>query len=151
MAKSETFQSVLVAYAAQVERLKKAADAAHADSTSEEMKAEGKYDTRGTEAAYLAEAQVTQARKAQEGLAALQDFSPKDFDEDDEIGLGALVEVEKGGELSYFFLLPHGGGVTMDHHGFELTVISQQAPLYEQLIGCRVGDMVDELMILDLE
>ena len=36
-----------------------------------------------------------------------------DFDFDDEIGIGALVEAEKDGELLHYLLAPAGGGLVL--------------------------------------
>ena len=151
MSKAETFQAVLSEFSAQVTRLVKAAQDAHKNFTGDEVKSEGKYDTRGTEAAYLAGAQAEQAEKAQSALADLQSYQPRDFDFDDVIALGAIVETEQDGELTYYFLLPHGGGVTVEHDGFDCSVLTPDAPLYQQLLGHRAGETLGDLLLLGLE
>ena len=151
MSKQETFVRIHAAYKEQAGRLIKAAQDAHAASTSEEAKAEGKYDTRGTEAAYLAGAQAEQAEHAQRALAELESFKPKDFDYDDTIALGALVETEKSGAITYYFLLPHGGGITDEHEGFDLNVLTPDAPFYQNLLGQKAGATVEQTLILGVE
>src|SRR5690606_41710128 len=49
-----------------------AAQATREDATHEDNKAENKYDTRGLEASYLAEAQARQAEEAGIGLARFE-------------------------------------------------------------------------------
>jgi len=151
MSKKETFQILLAEFTAQANRLIKAAHDAHENSTGDEVKAEGKYDTRGAEASYLAAAQAEQAEQAQKGLDDLGSYVIKDFDYDDIIALGALVETELEGEITYYFLLPHGGGVTGEHEGFDVNILTPEAPLYQELLGAKAGSMAGDLMILSVE
>lgn len=151
MSKRQTFQRVLSEFEGQVTRLVKAAQDAHRNSTGDEVKSEGKYDTRGTEAAYLAGAQAEQAEQAQTALADLKSYDPREFDYNDPIGLGALVETEQNGDLGYYFLLPHGGGVTVEHDGFDASVLTPDAPLYQQLLGHKAGETLGDVLILGLE
>src|ERR1700687_4188305 len=80
--------------------LEKAARASHAEATHESSKAESKYDTRGLEAAYLAGGQARQAKENLGSIKIYQSLSVKEFDPDDPIDLGALVELESDGVRS---------------------------------------------------
>src|SRR5690606_21249633 len=84
-----------------LERLSSAAREAHAAATDPGSKAESKYDTRRLEASYLASGQ---ARQVEEAAAAVRAFeSPRlpDFEIDEPIDAGALVEAELDGETSW--------------------------------------------------
>jgi transcription elongation GreA/GreB family factor len=118
----------------------RAAKAAHAEATDPQSKAENKYDTRGLEAAYLAGAQSRQAAETVSAIEAFRKMALKDFQAADPIDLSAFVEVETGGEKSFFFIGPCKGGLEIQHAGKEVTVITVQAPLGQQLTGRKTGD-----------
>ncbi|GEM_PF-381469 len=126
---------------------------AHEAATGADTKAENKYDTRGLEASYLAAGQAEQAEELQRGLSALEAFEFRDFDFDDEIGTGALVEAEKDDELLYYLLAPAGGGLVLTADtGENITVLGPVAPLTMALKGKTAGIILSdpELIILEI-
>jgi transcription elongation GreA/GreB family factor len=50
------------------------------------------------------------------------------------------VELEHGGENSFYFLGPRAGGTEVLHDRKEILVITPQSPLGEQLMGKQQGD-----------
>lgn len=152
MSKHALFTEILDVCRAQTQRLVGAAKSSASGATSDEVRSEGKYDTRSVEASYLAKGQSEQAEAAAEGLAMLEGFTVRDFAPDEEIAAGALVETDMAGELTYFYLLPAAGGVRCDHEGFIAEVLTPEAPLYQALIGLRVGDQAQDghVLILDV-
>jgi hypothetical protein len=136
-------------HAVMVKALKESRENASGDET----KSEGKYDTRATEAAYLAGAQQAQADKVEEGLHTLRSFIFPTFELTDEIALGALVETDLNEETGFYLLSPAGGGTTLDYLGCELTLLTPEAPLFQQLVGRKAGDMLEDppLLLLGLE
>jgi hypothetical protein len=131
---------------------RRAALAARDAATGDEVKAEGKYDTRGVEASYLAAAQAKQVAELGETLAAIEATSFPDLPPGAAIGAGALVEVELGGERRFFLLAPRGGGLSLEHDGCTLDLLTPEAPLRQQLDGLRAGDSLHnpELLVLDV-
>lgn len=123
------------------------------NASGDETKSEGKYDTRATEAAYLAEAQQQQADKLADGLHAFRAFEFPPFELTDPIALGALVETDLDGETEFYLLAPAGGGTTLDYLGCDLTLLTPEAPLFQQLLGRQAGDMLEHppLLLLDVE
>jgi hypothetical protein len=123
------------------------------NASGDETKSEGKYDTRATEAAYLAGAQQERADKLSESIQSLRSFDPPAFELTDEIALGALVETDLNEETAFYLLAPAGGGTTLEHLGCELTVLSPEAPLFQKLVGRKPGDMLDDppLLLLGVE
>lgn len=137
---------------ANLERLSKAAYEAHAAATDPGSKAEGKYDTRSLEASYLA---AGQARQVDELAAALRTFEAltlPDFETDDVIDAGALVEAELNGETAYFLLVPTSGGLVISHEGMEITLLTPESPLYRKLLGMRSGESLEmpALLVTDV-
>src|ERR1700733_5721709 len=83
----------------------RAAQFSRAEATHESSKAENKYDTRGLEASYLARGQSKQAAEIKIAIAEFEKLS-KNFDADEPIDLGALVELETHGESAFYFIGP---------------------------------------------
>ncbi len=118
----------------------RAAQFARAEATHEQNKAEHKYDTRGLEASYLARGQSRQAAEIEAAIAEFEKLGAKKFGDGDGINVGALVELEQGGEKSFYFLGPKAGGTEVIHDRKEILVITPQSPLGEQLAGKKTGD-----------
>ncbi len=119
----------------------KAARAAHAEATHEQSKAENKYDTRGLEASYLARGQ---SRQAAELIAAIEQFeklSVRDFAGNDLIDLGAVVEIQQGGEKNLYILGPRSGGTEVVVGKKEFLVITPFSPLGQKIVGKRLEEL----------
>jgi len=121
-------------------------------ATGSDTKAENKYDTRGLEASYLAAGQADQADELLRALHAVESFTFPDFDIDDPIAIGALVETEQDDELRYFLLAPAGGGIVLSSDSDEsITVLGPASPLARKLIGLSTGTLLDDPEMLVLE
>jgi len=118
----------------------RAAHASRTEATHESSKAENKYDTRGLEASYLARGQSKQAAELEAAIAEFARLGARKFADGDAIAVGALVELEHGGESSFYFLGPRAGGTEVLHDRKEILVITPQSPLGEQLMGKKSGD-----------
>ena len=118
----------------------RAAHASRTEATHEQSKAESKYDTRGLEASYLARGQSKQAVELEAAIAEFAKLGVRKFADGDAIAVGALVELEHGGENSFYFIGPRAGGTEVLHDKKEILVITPQSPLGEQLMGKKSGD-----------
>ena len=151
MIKAEIFNQLTVFLRQQLAKMTEVARTTHEASTSDESKAEGKYDTRGLEASYLAEAQAEQCRKLAHALHVFESFAVNDVQPDSPVAPGALVETELDGTLSYYLLTPCAGGVSIDYQGCEITTLSPDSPLYKGLLGKHCGDILEPSGIMILE
>ena len=120
----------------------RAAQASRAEATHEQSKAENKYDTRGLEASYLARGQSKQAAEIQDAIAAFQKLDARKFGDGEPIDVGAFVELELNGEKISYFIGPRAGGMEVLHEKREVTVITFQSPLGEQLMGRKQGEVL---------
>lgn len=110
-------------------------------ATSEESKAENKYDTRGLEASYLAGAQAERARAARIAIDQFQRLEVKKFDSDTPIGATALVETRtEDGVTKWYLLLAMKGGITVEVEGQAVITLSLESPLGRELNTRRTGD-----------
>lgn len=127
----------------QLDQLCSAAREAHAAATDPGSKAESKYDTRSLEASYLA---VGQARHVEELAMALSHFENLrhvDFGPYQSVDAGALVELETAGGRAKYLLVPAAGGLEISEGADVITLLSPESPLYQNLLGCYVGDVLD--------
>ena len=139
MNKSQLVREILAALSDSLGLLEKAARASHAEATHESSKAESKYDTRGLEAAYLAGGQARQAGEILDSLKAYESLAVKDFAAEEAAGLTALVELEADGTRSRYFIGPRNGGLEITMGRKEVTVITPQSPLGQNLMGKKAG------------
>ncbi len=140
MNKRAVIQKIVAKLTSELEGYFRAAQAAHAEATHEQNKAENKYDTRGLEAAYLARGQSRQAKEVEAAIAAFEKLEARAFQKGEAIDLGAVVELETKGERTIYFIGPKAGGTEVVHDGREILVITPQSPLGEQLQGKKQGD-----------
>ncbi|GGJ78562.1 GreA/GreB family elongation factor [Pseudomonas matsuisoli] len=115
--------------------------AAHEAATHEESKAENKYDTRGLEAAYLADGQRRRLAEIETALAAYRNLQAGS--QYAVVRVGALVLLESEGAERWVFLGPDGAGLKVTLHGAEVLVISPRSPLGAAILGMALDDEVD--------
>jgi transcription elongation GreA/GreB family factor len=140
MNKNQLLKQIVSSLTRSLRVLEGAARASHAEATHESSKAESKYDTRGLEAAYLAGGQARQAREILDSIKIYESLSLKRFGPGEAIDLTALVELEAAGERSTYFIGPKNGGLEIESQGREVTVITPQSPLGQNLMGKKAGE-----------
>jgi hypothetical protein len=153
MSKHELLERIVRDLRDHLSSLDSAAAESKQAATDPDSRAEGKYDTRALEASYLAGAQAEQVDKLRQSVTSLEGFTPRPYDLTEPVGPGALVEGDLDGETVFFFLLPGGGGHSVEHLGCDLTVLAPEAPLYQKLLHRKAGDMIDQpaIMVLGCE
>jgi hypothetical protein len=141
--KQELLTKIRAELRAALERLSRAASEAHAAATDPGSKAEGKYDTRSLEASYLAAGQAKQVDELAAAVRIFETLILPDFEEDEAVDGGALVEVEMNDELSCYLLVPAAGGTVISHGGMEVTLLTPASALYQKLMGMRRYESLD--------
>ncbi len=151
--KQEILKAFSLQLRQQLDTMRAAAQNAHEASTGGEAKQESKYDTRGLEASYLADAQAEQTQLLTESLQILESLQLDNLPADSAVVSGAIVETENNGVISYYLLIPCAGGLSMDYEAGELTTLSPDAPLHQALLGRNVGAIIKEnnMIILDVQ
>ena len=142
MNKRALIEKIVARLTAELEVYFRAAQASRAEATHEQSKAENKYDTRGLEASYLAHGQSRQAAEIQGAIAAFEKLDARKFGTGEPIEVGALVELGFNGEKTAYFIGPRAGGTEVLHEKREVTVITPQSPLGEQLVGRKQGEVL---------
>jgi len=139
MNKGQLIKQIIASLSESLGLLEKAARASHAEATHESSKAESKYDTRGLEAAYLAGGQARQTKEILDSIELYGALATRNFTPDEPIDLTALVELDADGTRSIYFIGPRNGGLEIEHQRKEITVITPQSPLGQNLMGKKAG------------
>lgn len=98
--------------------LEEAARSSRAYAIQDDLKSEGKYDTRAIEASYLAAAELKRVEELKQDVQMLEDLEVK---ESNHIELGALAILELNHKEQMMFFSPNLGG--------EIILIDQQTIL----------------------
>jgi transcription elongation GreA/GreB family factor len=142
MNKQILLDTLLAELKANLESLVHAAFVAKEAATSEESKAENKYDTRGLEASYLAGAQAKRAEELKESIYKIQKLALRAFAANEAVGVSAVMKVlidETTEKL--FFLLPSAGGQKIVLAGATYHVITPESPVGSLLLGKKLNDV----------
>lgn len=150
--KNQLVQQITAKLKQQLTTMAEAAKSTHEAATGDEGKQESKYDTRALEASYLAEAQAEQSQALAHSVHVFEHLELENYQPDAPIGPGALVETELEGNFSHYLLTPCAGGISVSHEIGEITTLSPEAPLYQKLLDCCAGDILEEsgMMILEV-
>ena len=97
----------------------------------------------GLEASYLTQGQARRLAECKSDLAAFKALTPRHFDKNDPVTIGALVQVvDEHDREQTFFLGPSAGGVKVRFQDCDVVVITPAAPLGKALLNGRVGDEI---------
>ncbi len=122
----------------ELESIESLAAMARDEATSSETKAEGKYDTRATEASYLARGQAWRITELRRLLAWLHSDAAAAELVEPLVQVSALVRIQ-GARSELVFMAPIGGGKTTI--GDEtIRLISPASPLGEAMSELELGD-----------
>lgn len=142
MQKSAVRDAIVAQLQRELELQARAAHDSRDEATSSENKAEGKYDMRSQEAAYLAEGQARLATEIAEAISLYRSLELPDFSKGRPAALGALITLDSKGKSTAYFLGPRNGGLEITVDGGTCLVVSPSSPLGRQLLGRVVGDSV---------
>ena len=110
-------------------KFKKTYDSTRTMANQEDMKAESKWDTRGTEAKYLADGQQRRIEELEQEVALIEQLHFKNYKTEDEVALGAVVEIEFNHISRYYFICSTAGGTILNIDGVPILVISVFSPI----------------------
>jgi len=141
--KETILASLLTRVRSDLQQASLAAMEASTGAKDESMKSDGKYDTRGIEAGYLASAQLRRVEELKLELQMLEELPTRQFAETDEVALGALVEIKHKGQTRHYFMCSTAGGTILEANGKAVLVISVFSPLGDAALGLKAGDVFE--------
>jgi len=122
----------------ELDSMESLAEMARDEATSTETKSEGKYDTRATEASYLARGQAWRITELRKLVAWLSSDTAKRIVENGVVQVGALVRIE-GARNEIVYVAPIGGKQATIN-GEIVRLISPASPLGSSMAELEVGD-----------
>lgn len=117
-------------------------ESSSAYKSQDDMKQEGKYDTRAIEAGYLAGAQKKRVDEIEQDINMLEEIDLNLASEVKDVITGSLVLLEHNGIQKHYFLSPTGGGRLLTVGGEPVLVISVFSPLGQGLVGASLNETV---------
>jgi transcription elongation GreA/GreB family factor len=122
----------------ELEAFERVAAATRSEVGSDETRQEGQYDTRATEASYLARGQARRIAQLRRVMAWLEAFDPSLPLEPALVQVGALVALD-GHRRELLFVAPVGGGrVQVGPHTVQ--IVSPSGPMGRAMAELELGD-----------
>ncbi|MGZ3789468.1 MAG: GreA/GreB family elongation factor [Bacteriovorax sp.] len=121
----------------ELSEVESAANSAKDLATQDDLKSEGKYDTRAIEASYLASAQQKRVEEIKIDIQMLEEIELMDSDR---LQMGSLALIEYKGQARYYFLTSTSGGTMLTIEGHPVLVISVFSPLGSEALGLEKGE-----------
>ena len=122
----------------EIVEIEKATKAAVDLATSDELKSEGKYDTRAVEASYLAGAQKARLEELKLDLQMIEELNIEHRSQ--HVEMGALIKVKINKMDKLFFISSALGGNMLNIDGDIILVISVFSPIGNSALSLVVGD-----------
>jgi transcription elongation GreA/GreB family factor len=136
MNKTKIIAAIRTALVESLDAVERTAAMARDETTSGETRSEGKYDTRATEASYLARGQAKRIEDLRHQVAWFTQVG--EGTPTTRVGPGALVSLE-GDQQDTVYLAPVGG-TQVEVEGLVVRVISLASPLGKAMAGLTAGD-----------
>lgn len=105
--------------------------------SQDDLKSEGKYDTRAIEASYLASAQLKRVEEIKLDIQMLEEI---ELHKTESLQMGSLALIEYNGNQRYYFLTSASGGSLLNIDGKTVLVISVFSPLGNGALGLVAGE-----------
>ncbi|PIP88821.1 MAG: hypothetical protein COW01_09620 [Bdellovibrionales bacterium CG12_big_fil_rev_8_21_14_0_65_38_15] len=138
--KKKIIEELLLKVRTELSALESASKSAKAYVTDGDIKSDGKYDTRGIEAGYLAGAQEKRVEELKLELQMLEEIPIRDFSKGEEVGIGSLVDLTFKGQTRRYFIAPTAGGTMLNIDGTPILVISTFSPIGDAVFGTSLGE-----------
>lgn len=138
MTKAKIIEFLEIKLKNELEEITKIAAQTKMAATHSDMKQESKYDTRATEAAYLAGAQakrVYEIIKELDELTSLQLTSGHN-----KVQVGSLLTLEFNSVSSQYFISPTSGGFLASFENGNYMIIGVHSPIAQASIGLTEGE-----------
>ncbi len=144
MTKKDIHKRFVAKITSELEAITASAKKSFATATSDEHRAEHKYDTFKLEESFLARGQAKRVDELAAALESLQLLPLKKLHATSLIQLGALVRLRSSeGENRAFLFCAAAGGETIDVQGEEIIIVTARSPLGQAVLGKTVGATFD--------
>jgi hypothetical protein len=131
--KNEIIKIITLKIEDELSKLKEASATTRKYSQSDDLKSEGKYDTRAVEAKYLAGAQEVRVKQLEAELSIISNFMPSNLKS---VQIGSIVEFQK----KLHFIVPISGQGKFTVQDMEIKTISHMTEIFDVIKDLEVGD-----------
>lgn len=104
---------------------------------SDDLKQEGKYDTRAIEANYLKDAQ---ARRVHELSFELEQLKSLNTNPHEIVQIGSIIKILEDDKQRVLYISPAQALSSVEVEEMKITIITHSSPLGEQLINLETGE-----------
>lgn len=140
--KKEILSLFVAEIESKIEVIINAAEQARDTATHSESVAKSKYETFGLEASYLAHGQSLRAEQLMGQLQELKQTQLIQFQADDAISIGALVELVNQDQMARWVFLTNKANTQVSYNSKIISAISIDSPLAQALLGQRLDEEV---------
>jgi transcription elongation GreA/GreB family factor len=140
MNKKEIINQLVAKAETELAEIKKAYDTTKELVQNGDLKSDGKYDTRATEANYLADGQRQRITDLESEVGLLQEVSTKDLSRFDKVSIGSIVGIEHNGNTRKYYISPITGGSMLKVGEEALMVVSVFSPIGNGAINLEIGE-----------
>lgn len=137
--KKEIISQLILGLEKELREMQAAAQSAKDLATQDDLKSEGKYDTRAIEASYLAGAQAKRVEEIKLDIQMLEEIELPDVAAT-KIQLGSLALINYNGHEKFYFISSTSGGALLNVKGESVLVISVFSPIGDAALGLGAGD-----------
>ena len=121
-----------------------AAKASFSTATSDQHRAESKYDTFQLEASFLARGQAKRVAELSEALESLRELPVQELPKGSPVQPGALVRLTADhGSTRTLLFGSAAGGETIVVNRAEITIVTSGSPLGQAISGKKAGETVE--------
>ena len=126
---------------AELDAITDAAKKSFATATSDEHRAESKYDTFKLESSFLSRGLAKRVEELTTALESLQGLDLKKLNKHTPVQVSALIRLKSDdGKTLAIFLGPDAGGESIRVDGEEISIVSARSPLGIAVLNKLVGD-----------
>ena len=143
MTKQAIHQLFVIQLEKELASITAAAKRSFATATSDQHRAESKYDTFQLEASFLARGQAKRVGELTEALESLREMPVQALPKGSPVQFGALVRLQAdNGTTRTLLFASAAGGETIVAGKEEITIITSGSPLGQALTGKKAGETV---------
>lgn len=140
--KKKILSHLIVNLQKELKQVEEAASSARELATQDDLKSEGKYDTRAIEASYLAGAQNKRVEEIKLDIQMLEEMEiSKNLEHN--IQLGSLALIRCNGQERLYFLSSTSGGSMLQIDGHPILVISVFSPIGNAALGLGKNEVFE--------
>jgi transcription elongation GreA/GreB family factor len=122
----------------ELKEIENAALSSRAYAIQDDIKSEGKYDTRAIEANYMAQAQQVRVEELKLDLNMIKEIEVEH--KSSQVELGSLIQVEQNGRVIWYFISSALGGTILNIDDLIVLVITVFSPIGNEALSLSVGD-----------